>query len=66
MKQDRWIRIDEEHRERGYSIEDIRQCLQKTGFQELACWGDFREMTVPRQDSGRVWFITRKPPGERA
>jgi ubiquinone/menaquinone biosynthesis C-methylase UbiE len=55
-----WTRIDEEHKERGYSIEEIRQYLKKIGLQELACWGSLQEMSELKPDSGRVWFIMQK------
>ena len=57
---DVWTRMDEVHRERGYTLEEIRQCLKETGFQELACWGSLEEMSEPKPDSGRVWFVTTK------
>jgi len=55
-----WARIDEEHKERGYSLEEIRQCLKGVGLKELACWGNLRELSEPEPDSGRVWFVARK------
>ena len=55
-----WTRIDEEHKERGYSLEEIKQCLKKTGLQELACWGSMQEMSELKPDCGRVWFIMQK------
>lgn len=55
-----WIRIDEEHKERGYSLEEIRQCLRNADLKELACWGSLQEMSEPKPDSGRVWFIMQK------
>jgi hypothetical protein len=55
-----WTRIDEEHKERGYSLEEIKQSLKKTGFQELACWGSIQEMSELKPDSGRVWFVIQK------
>ena len=57
---DRWIRMDEEHKERGYTLEEIRQCSQEVDFQELACWGNLEEMSEPRPNSGRVWFVMQK------
>ena len=57
---DGWIRVDEEHKERGYTLEEIRQCSQAVGFQELACWGSLEEMSEPRSNSGRVWFVMQK------
>jgi len=52
-----WVRIDEEHKERGYAIDEIRQCLKT---QEVACLGDIKEMKEGRPDDPRIWFITRK------
>jgi ubiquinone/menaquinone biosynthesis C-methylase UbiE len=57
---DGWTRMDEVHQERGYTLEDIRQCLKKAGLQELACWGNLQEMSEPKPDSGRVWFVMQK------
>jgi ubiquinone/menaquinone biosynthesis C-methylase UbiE len=57
---DRWTRMDEEHKERGYTLEEIRQCLKAADFQELACWGNLIEMSEPKPDSGHVWFVMQK------
>jgi ubiquinone/menaquinone biosynthesis C-methylase UbiE len=57
---DGWTRMDEEHRERGYTLEDIRQCLEEVGFQELACWGNLEDGSEPKPDSGRAWFVMQK------
>jgi hypothetical protein len=56
----RWIRMDEEHQERGYTLSDIRQCLEKAGLQELACWGNLKEMSKAKPNSERVWFVVQK------
>jgi len=52
--------MGEEHRERGYTLEEIREALKQAGLEELACWGSLREMTEPKPDSGRVWFVAGK------
>jgi ubiquinone/menaquinone biosynthesis C-methylase UbiE len=57
---DGWTRMDEVHRERGYTLEDIRQCLKEVGFQELACWGNLVEMSEPKPDCARVWFAVQR------
>ncbi len=57
---DRWTRMNEVHRERGYKVEEIRQCLKEAGFQELACWDSLEAMSEPKPDSGRVWFVMQK------
>ena len=55
-----WHRFDEEHKERGYTLMEIREALKQAELEELACWGSLREMTPPKPDSGRVWFVARK------
>ncbi|MCS7240469.1 MAG: hypothetical protein NZ651_04415 [Candidatus Bipolaricaulota bacterium] len=55
---DSWHRIDEEHRERGYALREIRGALSAAGLVELACFGDLREMSEPKPESHRVWFVT--------
>jgi len=57
---DGWIRVDEEHKERGYTLEETRQCSQAVGFQELACWDNLERMSKPKPHSGRVWFVMQK------
>jgi SAM-dependent methyltransferase len=55
-----WRRMDEEHQERGFTLEEIGDCLREAGLQRLACWGSFEEKSEPEPDSGRVWFVTGK------
>ncbi len=55
-----WVRSEEIHRERGYTLDEIRRCFHQAGWQELCCWGNLREMTEPHPDSGRVWFVLKK------
>lgn len=55
-----WVRIDEEHRERGYRLEEIRACLEVSGLKEIACWGRLEDMAAPGPDTSRVWFAARK------
>ena len=57
---DGWTRMDEVHKERGYTLEDIGQGLKGAGFQELACWGNLEDGSEPKLDSGRVWFVMQK------
>lgn len=55
-----WLRMDEEHKERGYTLEQIKEALKQANLCELACWGNLKEMSEPNPDSGRVWFVTKK------
>lgn len=57
---DAWTRIDEEHRERGYTLEQIRESLEKAELKELACFGNLRELTEPKPDTSRLLFVVRK------
>jgi SAM-dependent methyltransferase len=58
-----WRRIDEEHRERAYSQGEIRKLLASAGFQVLACWGSFSDMSEATPESGRVWYVAKKISG---
>jgi SAM-dependent methyltransferase len=55
-----WVRIDEEHRERGYRRDEISACLEASGLEEVACWGKLEDMTAPGPESSRVWFAARR------
>lgn len=59
-KNEEWIRIDEVHKERGYTLNEIRQCLNKANLKEIACWGSLGSKTEPTPKTGRVWFVTKK------
>lgn len=54
-----WRKMEEEHHERGYPLAEIREGLKRAGLEELACWGSLREMTEPKPDSYKVFFVTR-------
>ena len=54
-----WTRVEEEHRERGYSQQEIRTYLKAAGFEVLASWGSFRDRSEPTCESPRVWYIAK-------
>ena len=56
-----WTRVDEDHREKGYTLTQIKKSLKRAGFRQLMVWGSIRKMTTPRQDTRRVWFVARRP-----
>ena len=56
----RWLRIDYLHRERGYSLKEIRQCLKRADLRELACWASLDRMEKPKRNTARVWFVAGK------
>ena len=57
---ERWLRVDEVHKERGYTLKEIRRCLKKAGLRELACWASLDKMEKPRRSAVRVWFVASK------
>ena len=57
----RWVRVDELHRERAYSLPQIRASLRRAGFTEVVCWGSIRKMTPPRRGDRKYWFVARRP-----
>lgn len=57
---DGWRRMDEKHRERGYTLEEITACVEQAGLHKLACWGSFHDKSEPQPDSGRVWLVVGK------
>jgi ubiquinone/menaquinone biosynthesis C-methylase UbiE len=59
---DRWVRMDEVHRERGYTLREIRGCLKKAHLREMACWASLDRMDRPGRGTARVWFVVRRQP----
>jgi ubiquinone/menaquinone biosynthesis C-methylase UbiE len=57
---ERWVRTDEVHRERGYTLHEIRQCLKGAGLRQIACWASLDKMEKPKRNTVRVWFVARK------
>jgi len=55
-----WNRIDEIHTVHGFDLEEIHRCAKQSGFKELACWGDIRNLTPPTDESGKILFVLRK------
>jgi SAM-dependent methyltransferase len=55
-----WLRVDEVHRERGYTLKEIRQCLKRGNLHEMACWASLDKMDRPKRNTLRVWFVARK------
>ncbi|MFX1299800.1 MAG: class I SAM-dependent DNA methyltransferase [Promethearchaeota archaeon] len=58
---DCWLRrVDEIHKERGYTIKEIQECLSDAGLQELACWGNLEDQSPLTKESRRVYFVAKK------
>ena len=58
---DTWVRVEEEHQERGYTIGEIHASLRKSGFDVIATWDDPEEMSEPKPESGRIYVVAKKP-----
>jgi hypothetical protein len=57
----RWLRrVDETHKERGYTLEQIRQTIIESGLQEMACWESLEHQTPLTPESRRFFFVTKK------
>lgn len=50
-----WERSFEEHRQRGYSVEELTQWLHEAGFTDIRTYGDCR-LRAPAPDEGRIYF----------
>ena len=59
-RQNRWYRIDETHKLKGYTLSEIRDCLRKAKLKELACSSSIQKMMSPKRTSIRVWFIVQR------
>lgn len=59
QKGDLWTREQEEHRERGWDLDLLRQMLEQAGFAGVACYGEDKR-TPPDQKDRRVFFCCRK------
>jgi SAM-dependent methyltransferase len=55
-----YIRMDEVHKERGYTLKEIKDCLENSGFAEIARWGELEDFSYPVEDSLKVWFVAKK------
>jgi ubiquinone/menaquinone biosynthesis C-methylase UbiE len=62
IKEDnRWLRrVDETHKERGYTLEEVRTVIKKSGLREIACWESLEHQTPLTGQSKRVFFVTQK------
>ena len=52
---DSWERDFEEHRERGYTVEELTAWLQEAGFTNIRTYGDGM-MRAPKENEQRIYF----------
>ena len=57
-----WDRDFEEHRERAWTEEELREYLRAAGFEKITVTGDMTRRP-PRADEDR-WIVTAVRPGE--
>ena len=50
-----WDRGEEEHRQRGYAVDELRAWLMDAGFTRVRTFGDCR-MAAPREKEQRIYF----------
>lgn len=50
-----WNRDAEEHRQRAYEVDELRQWLMEAGFTHVRTYGDCR-MSAPRENEQRIYF----------
>ena len=50
-----WDRSGEEHRQRGYAVDELRTWLMDAGFTRVLTFGDCR-MAAPREKEQRIYF----------
>ena len=50
-----WDRSGEEHRQRGYAVDELRTWLMDAGFTRVRTFGDCR-MAAPREKEQRIYF----------
>jgi ubiquinone/menaquinone biosynthesis C-methylase UbiE len=52
-------KISEIHKEKAYTLKDMRNMLKKEGFKHITAYKD-RTFNSPDRKTGRVWFIAKK------
>ena len=58
-KKERFIRFDEIHYQKGYTIEEIKEALEEAGMEFVAVYDAFSK-NPPKKDSERLYFIARE------
>ena len=54
-----YYRSMEEHRERAYSVEEIRKALEDVGMELVKTYGELK-LRAPAEDEQRIFFVARK------
>ena len=54
-----WVRGEELHRERSYTVEALTGFLREAGFRDIKVYGD-RKLRSPKPGEDRLFFVARK------
>ena len=55
----RFLRFDEIHYQKGYTIKEIKEALEEAGMEFIAVYDAFSK-EAPKTDSERVYFIAKE------
>lgn len=56
---EKYNRYEEYHYEKGYSIEKIKELIEKSGLEFVACYNEL-SFNPPKADSERIFFVARE------
>lgn len=56
---DRFVRIDETHRQRAYPLDQVTALLKEAGFDDISVYADF-QWKKPTEDTQRAFFVAVK------
>ncbi|MCR5006711.1 MAG: class I SAM-dependent methyltransferase [Clostridiales bacterium] len=59
QEQDQYVRFEEVHIQKAYSLEEIRACFEEAGFEEEGLYDEL-SLQAPGPDAERVHFVIRK------
>jgi ubiquinone/menaquinone biosynthesis C-methylase UbiE len=54
-----WQKFEEKHVERAFSIHEIEDCLEYSGFRVVDKFGSLINLSPLQADSNRVWFLAQ-------
>ena len=55
-RKERFLRFDEIHYQKGYTVEEIKEALEEAGMEVVAVYDAFSK-NLPNEDSERLYFI---------
>ena len=58
-EQGRFVRFDEIHYQKGYTMDEIKEAIEEAGMEFVAVYDAFSK-NLPKEDSERLYFIARE------